>query len=196
MGREAVVSATAGEDAGEVKAILESGELILRGAFRRRWPRAALTGMRVEDGALLLTAAGELVRLDLGPLAEGWAKALATPPPSLRAKLGLDKGKALVVGPVADAELAVALEGVTVGALEEATMVVAVVTTDTDLAAALAALEGRRDRPLWVVYPKGRGVVLGDGEIRAALRAAGMMDTKACAVSERMTATRYGFGGG
>ena len=194
MGREAVVSATAGEDAGEVKAILEGGELILRGAFRRRWPRAALTGVRVEDGRLCLMAAGEPVRLDLGPLVEGWARALVTPPPSLRAKLGLDKGKALVVGPVADAELSTALEGATVGSLAEAAMVVAVVTTEADLAAALAALDGRRDRPLWAVYPKGRGVVFGDGAIRTALRAAGMMDTKVSAVSERLTATRYGFG--
>ncbi|MCF1707219.1 DUF3052 domain-containing protein [Tabrizicola sp. J26] len=194
MGREAVVLATAGEDAGEVKAILESGELILRGAFRRRWPRAALAGVRVEDGVLALTAAGEPVRLDLGPMADRWAKALATPPTSLQAKLGLNRGKALVVGPVADSELAAALEGATAGSLEEAAMVVAVVTTDIDLATAQAALEGRRDRPLWVVYPKGRGVVFGDGEIRTALRAAGMMDTKACAVSERLTATRFGFG--
>lgn len=195
MGREAVVSATAGTDAGEVKALLESAELILRGAFRRRWPRGALTGVRVEDGALVLTAAGEPVRLDLGPLAEDWAKALATPPPSLRSKLGLDKGNALVVGPVTDAELAAALEGVTAGSLDEAAMVVAVVATDADLAMALAALESCRDRPLWVVYPKGRGVAFGDGAIRTALRAAGMRDTKACAVSERMTATRYGVVG-
>lgn len=195
MGREAVISATAGEDAGEVKATLESGELILRGAFRRRWPRAALTGVRIEEGALLLTAAGEPVRLDLGALAGAWAKALATPPPSLRSKLGLDKGKALVIGPVTDAELSAALEDASVASLEEATLVVAVIETEADLARALAALEGRRDRPLWVVYPKGRGVVFGDGAIRTALRAAGMMDTKACAVSERLTATRYGFGG-
>ena len=195
MGREAVISATAGEDAGEVKAILESGELILRGAFRRRWPRAALTGVRVENGALFLTAAGEPVRLELGALAGAWAKALTTAPPSLRSKLGLGRGKALVVGPATDAELTAALEGVTAGSLAEAAMVVAVVETDADLARALAALEGRRDRPLWVVYPKGRGVAFGDGAIRTALRAAGMMDTKACAVSERLTATRYGFGG-
>ncbi len=195
MGREAVITATAGADAGEVRAILESGELILRGAFRRRWPRAALTGARVEDGALLLTAAGEPVRLELGALAAAWAKALGTPPPSLRSKLGLDKGKALVIGPVEDAELTTALEDARVATLEEATLVVAVVETDSDLARALTALEGRRDRPLWAVYPKGRGVVFGDGEIRTALRAAGMMDTKACAVSERLTATRYGFVG-
>lgn len=194
MGREAVISATAGEDAGEVRAILESGALILRGAFRRRWPMAAMTGARVEDGALLLTAAGEPVRLELGAQAAAWAKALATPPPSLRSKLGLDKGKALVVGPVEDAELSAALKDARVASLEEATLVVAVIGSEADLARALAALEGRRDRPLWVVYPKGRGVAFGDAAIRSALRAAGMMDTKACAVSERLTATRYGFG--
>ena len=45
--------------------------------------------------------------------------------------------------------------------------------------------------PLWTVYPKGKAGQFGDTAIRTALRDAGWRDTKSCAVSERLTATRY-----
>lgn len=46
---------------------------------------------------------------------------------------------------------------------------------------------------LWTIYPKGRGVAFGEREIRTALRAAGFRDTKSCAVSGLLTATRYNY---
>jgi hypothetical protein len=41
MGREALTHAEVGGECGEVRALLESGELILRGAIRRHFPRSA-----------------------------------------------------------------------------------------------------------------------------------------------------------
>ena len=38
MGREAVTHAEVGSERGEVRALLEGGELILRGAIRRHFP--------------------------------------------------------------------------------------------------------------------------------------------------------------
>jgi hypothetical protein len=46
--------------------------------------------------------------------------------------------------------------------------------------------------PLWAVYPKGMAANPGEAAIRSALRSAGWMDNKTCAVSARLTATRYG----
>lgn len=196
MGREALVraridgAAGAAGETGEVKALLEARELILRGPIRRRYPTAAMREVRVRDSSLTFDCAGETVTLDLGArAAASWAAAITRPPPTLRAKLGLDKGAtALLVGDCGDADLAQALDGVRTDDPAAADMVVARIDGPDDLAVAQAAAGSL---PLWAVYPKGRSVVFGDTAIRTALRAAGWRDTKSCAVSDRLTATRY-----
>ena len=86
MGREARVRADVGSEAGEVKALLESQELILRGEIRRRFSKAAMTDVAADGDTLRFIFAGETVRLHLGSkVAQAWAKAIATMPPSLRA---------------------------------------------------------------------------------------------------------------
>ena len=196
MGREALIHAEVAGEAGEVRALLESGELILRGDIRRRFARPALENVGVEGEILRFACGGETVRLHLGAeVAASWASVIAKPPPSLRAKLGLNKGaRALVIGSCDDAALIEALGGATVGDNGDADMLIAYLTGPDDLAAALAVQGTDRARPLWAVYPKGKDVAFGYTAIRAALRAAGFRDTKSCAVSDRLTATRYNVG--
>lgn len=196
MGREALIHAEVAGEAGEVRALLESGELILRGDIRRRFARAALEDLGVEGGILRFACGGEIMRLYLGAeVATRWASVIAKPPPSLRAKLGLDKGaRALMIGSCDDAALIEALEGATVGKNGDADMLIAYLAGPDDLASALAVQSTGRARPLWAVYPKGKDVAFGGSAIRAALRAAGFRDTKSCAVSDRLTATRYNAG--
>lgn len=193
MGREAVVQAEVGSEVAEVRALLESTELILRGKIRRRFPRAALENLRAADGALQFTCFGETVQLYLGSrAAESWLKAIATPPPNLRAKLGLGKGaKAKLIGVCDDAKLAEALDGILVEDVREASMLIARIDDPNDLAAARRIHTSCLAAPIWAIYPKGKGVAFGDGEIRAEMRAAGFRDTKSCAVSGWLTATRY-----
>jgi hypothetical protein len=192
MGREALVHAEVGGEAGEVRALLESSELILRGEIRRRFPKAAMTDLRVEDDMLCFVCQGDAVRLALGArAAASWAEAIAKPPPSLRAKLGLDKGaKARLIGVCDDVVLAEAVDGALAHAGEAATMLIVCVNGLDDLAKALDALSAAPQMALWAIYPKGK-VTFGDTAIREALRAQGLRDTKSCAVSERLTATRY-----
>ncbi len=45
--------------------------------------------------------------------------------------------------------------------------------------------------PVWIVHGKGKAAVFGDNAVRAAMRAEGWIDIKACAVSETLSATRY-----
>jgi hypothetical protein len=192
MGREALTWAEAGSEAGEVRALLESSELILRGAIRRRFPRDELSQIRVEGDMLRLDCAGEAVALALGAIvAYRWAKVIATPPPSLREKLGLATGRAVCVGTFADAALEAALANTLTNAVQEADMVIACVSGAGDLDVALAAHKTHSALPLWVIYSKGKGAAFGDGEIRATLRARGFIDTKSCAVSDLLTASRY-----
>ncbi len=195
MGREAVTQVEAGCEAGEVRALLESTELILRGDVRRRFSRSRLEAVRVEGGVLRFACDGEDVRLHLGEhAARAWAEAIARPPPSLRSKLGLEPSKrAFLVGTCDDDALAEALQGVLVADIAQAALLVARIDGPGDLAAAQAAHANRPSLPLWVVHPKGKGVAFGDGAIRAVLREAGFIDTKSCAVSDRLTASRYGL---
>ncbi|MBV8766570.1 MAG: hypothetical protein JO137_19785 [Hyphomicrobiales bacterium] len=193
MGREALVHAEVGGENGEVRALLESGDLILRGAIRRRYSRSALTSVAVEKEALRFTCAAEVVRLFLGSRkAESWCKAITTPPPSLRAKLGLQNGaRAVLIGSFNDGALAAALDGVLVEDGAADAMMIACIEGPNDLSAAQAMHAAHPSLALWAIYPKGRGVSFGEREIRDALRAKGLRDNKSCAVSERLTATRF-----
>jgi hypothetical protein len=179
---------------GEVKALLESDSLILRGAHRQVFPLATLDAARCEGDSLCFTAAGEAFELALGAeRAARWAKKILTPPPSLAAKLGIGpNAKALVIGTVDDPALAEALAGNIAATEAEARLSLAIVTDEAVLAAALrghdAALGGK---PIWIVHGKGRHATFGEAAVRAFMRAAGWMDNKVAAVSERLSATRY-----
>jgi hypothetical protein len=56
---------------------------------------------------------------------------------------------------------------------------------------ASAAKYLKPDGALWAFLPKGRGASPADAEVRAAGRAAGLVDNKISAYSETHTATRY-----
>lgn len=192
MGKEADIHAEIGDVAGEVRALLERDELILRGEIRRRFPRASLQDVTVADGVLSFTSTGQQVQLHLGDAAQTWYTAITSPPPSLRAKLGLDRGaRALLYGECDDPELDDALDGVLTEDGAQAAMLVACITSPEDLAAAEALQAQYPQLPIWAVYPKGRNVAFGDNAIRETLREHGFRDTKSCAVSSRLTATRY-----
>jgi hypothetical protein len=194
MGREASTYAQVGNEEGEARALLESTELILRGPIKRRFPKTAVEQVRVDGDALRFRVADEAVTLHLGAKqAQSWAAAIAKPPPSLRSKLGLnDDARALLIGDLKDEALAQATDGRLTTNGAQAQMIIAVVEGPADLAKARQAQDLFPQTPLWVIYPKGRGVAFGDGAIRAILREAGLRDTKSCAVSDTLTATRYG----
>ncbi len=193
MGREAQIYVEAGREAGEVRVLLESAELILRGEIKRRIPKAAMEDIRVDGELLRLRVGDEIITLHLGAkMAQSWANAISKPPPSLAAKLGLGKdARALVVGKITDDALARATEGFLVKDGAKAQMIIAIIDGPSDLAKAQKIHAGFPTLPLWTIYPKGRGVTFGDTAIRAALRESGFRDTKSCAVSDKLTATRY-----
>lgn len=195
MGREAITRVEVGGDAADGRVLLESTELILRGDIRRRFPRDRLADVRVDGEVLRFTCEDQTVALHLGAgVAETWAKAIATPPPGLRAKLGLASGaRAYRVGRFEDAALDEALAGTLVDTMADADMMIACLAGPADLDTALAVHGARPVVPVWAVYPKGTGVAFGDGAIRSRLRALGFRDSKSCSVSARLTATRYGL---
>jgi hypothetical protein len=193
MGREAIVHAICGNEAGQVKALLESHELILRGDIRRRFLKEAIENLAVHGDALTFVCAGEQVQIDLGANgAASWFEAIQKPLPSLAAKLGLDKGaRARLIGVCDDPALSVAISDALVTADQMPDMIVAVIDTEKDLDQALSAQARFPNIALWAVYRKGKAAAFGDAAIRAKLRNCGFRDTKSCAVSNQFTATRY-----
>lgn len=197
MGLEAVcevrVRRGAALEEGEAKALLESLELILRGGIRRRWAIAALGDLAVAGEALRFSAGEEQVQLLLGAAtAAKWLAKLGKPPPTLAQKLGLGMAaQAAVWGPLDDANLAQALAGHLAADPAQAAMLVAVMLSEADLQAAMAAHARLPCRNLWAVIPKGPRSTLPESVVRNTRRAAGYTDNKTSAVSERLTATRY-----
>jgi hypothetical protein len=111
MGREAECDCEWGEDRATVKALLESGELILRGEMRRKVLFAAIERVRVERDRLCFVFKGEHVSLALGDkVAAKWAEAIAAPPATLAKKLGIKAESSVrMLGPVDDDALETAL---------------------------------------------------------------------------------------
>ena len=79
MGREAICTCDWAGEVTEVKALLESGEIILRGGLRKRLPFRDLQQVKAVAGRLCFTVACERAELLLGsPAAEKWATTSST----------------------------------------------------------------------------------------------------------------------
>jgi hypothetical protein len=194
MGLEAKCDCSWSGGSGEVRALLEARELILKGHLRRTLRIAEMTEVRVEGQNLHFRVAGDEIALGLGADRAGrWAKKIAAPPPSLAQKLGVGpSSKVLVTGPMEDAALRQALEGSRAASAEEARLCLAVVTDETALEQALRVHEALPLKaPIWIVHGKGPRAAFGEGPVRKLMREAGYKDNKVSAVSDKLSATRY-----
>ncbi len=194
MGLEAESELTTAGQTVHVKALLESHDLILRGAVKKTLPVRELSDPRTMNDQLVFEHAGQSYSLSLptGQAAK-WLKKLTTEPPSLAAKLGVDAThKALVSGQAGDAALKAALDGVTTTDPHEAAIGIAIVGQPDELSDALAnLLKTLPAAPVWIVFPKGAKSPLPESAVRTHLHALGLVDTKTCAVSDTLTALRF-----
>jgi hypothetical protein len=181
-----------------VKALLESGELILRGDLRRRVPITAMQKVRAEGDTLSFTVNGERVQLTLGSdTAARWAQAIAAPPATLAKKLGITSETTVrMLGPVDDRALEAALAEAKSLNSRQSTLLIARIDTPAGLAAALrkTLAEVTSGVPLWLVYPKGsapKGHSLTESDVRTAARDIGLIDTKVASVSPTLTALKF-----
>ena len=204
MGQEARCLARVGERVVEVKALLESDELIVRGEHRARLPFAGLDGVEAADGRLTLHRDGESIVLELGPSAERWAAKIRNPP-TLLDKLGVKAGQRVATLGLTDLDLLVQLRAVATvteyppGATDVATPersgaeldLVFVEVGSRDELGVLAALREAivQHGAFWVLHPKGRAD-LKDTDVMAAGKAAGLVDNKVARVSETLSALR------
>lgn len=184
-------------EAGERTAVtlhLESDALEVSGGRRAKVPRSEFRRIDAIDGVMEFEAGGDSFRFELGDAASAWAKALATPAPSLAEKLGVAHGESVAVrGELPIAELTEALSDAPRLAPWEAAVVVAVVRTEAELDSLPGWLrECGVVAPVWIVHGKGRASTApGDNAVRTVMRAAGLHDTKVSAIGGTWSATRY-----
>jgi hypothetical protein len=194
MGREANCTCDWAGITAEVKALLETGELILRGGIRKRIPFSALKTVKATGDRLSFTVDGEPVQLILGPAASKWAMAITSPAPTLASKLGIT-GKTAVrtIGDCSDETLREALAEAVRFATKDADLIVACVDSPASLDSALRQTKTQllKGVPIWMVYPKGPGHAVNEASIRTLLREIGMIDTKVASVSAKYTALRF-----
>lgn len=195
MGREATCHCKWGDEEGDCKVLLESGELILRLGLRRRVPISSLAGVSTHGDKLVFRVGQDPVELHLGPdVAQRWAKAIATPLPSLATKLGISRAtKLLVLGKIDSKELeaAVAEAATEGGGKANLTLICASSRLEIENALARWFQGDTSSGPLWLVFPKGARSEVKESELRELLRGRGFMDTKVASVSAKLTAIRF-----
>jgi hypothetical protein len=195
VGREATCICDRAGKTVEVKALLDTGEIILRGGMRKRIPFSELSEVKANGERLCFTVGGEAVQLALGPAAAAKrAAAITGPPTSLARKLGItDKTVVRVIGEICDEALKEALAEAAGVQAKDAGLIVACVDSTESLHGALRTAKAQflKGVPIWMVYAKGPGHAINETAIRSLLRENGMIDTKAASVSAKYTALRF-----
>ena len=192
MGREAEAEAEFAGASGTVRVLLESSELILRGALKARISRDSIQGFHADGVDLVLQTAKGPLRLTLGEAeAARWILALAKPPPSLAEKLGLRANRPVhLLAPLSDAALIAAVSPF-LSPPETAACLLAELPDAASFFATQPQLKLWPALPFWGVTVKGKASAFTENALRDLLRADGYIDVKSCAVSARWSATRY-----
>jgi hypothetical protein len=198
MGREVVCPARIDGKGRTGKALLETGEIIFRGADGRppvRIPFGSIKELSAAAGALTVRWTGGEAVFALGKDAQAWENKIRNPPSRLD-KLGVKPGmKVAVIGklePAVQQELAARAElraGKPRGG-EDLIFVAVERKADLDRLAALAGVVAP-EGAIWVVRRKGKDAPVTERESMAAGKAAGLVDTKVVGLSETHTAERY-----
>lgn len=194
MGDEASCRVRVGGKAAEVKALLETAELVLRGGVRRKIPLSALTEVTADEGVLRLVWPDGEVELELGAQAERWAKKIRSPKGRID-KLGVKAGQRVSVVGLEEEDFIAELKARTEDVADGPRKGSAHLFFGADTRAALKRLGTLKaylapDGALWVIRPKGMKEIT-EADVRSAGKAAGLVDTKVVAFSKTHTAEKF-----
>lgn len=179
------------------KALLETDDLIFRGAdgFRVKLPLKSLANVRAVAGELSFDAPNGPFVLELGEKAVRWAERIREPR-SLLDKLDLKPTHAVAILGGRDATFVKELGGrvgsVTLGRVPKASDVIFLWAETPTALRRLATLTRTiaRDGAIWVIHPKGAASKLRDVDIFAVARKVGLTATKVARFSETHTAEK------
>ncbi len=193
MGNEVLTLVELGAESARAKALLETDELIVRGAIKARIPFKEMKNVRAEEGVLLLRWKTRDVRIHVGRDAAKWAEKIRNPK-SVLEKLGVKAGqKVSVIGEV-DGAFTELLEARGAEVALKARPDRDVIFFAANRREELARLEELRRAlqpagAIWVVRPKGNPAI-SEADVLAAAKAAGLVDVKVVRFSATHTAER------
>ncbi len=175
------------------KALLETREIMFRGEFRLQIPFQEIRSADAKAGELHVMSAAAVAVFELGPQAEKWALKIRNPR-SLLDKLGVKPDSRVAVLGVRDeaflADLAARVPGVAKRRVKDADLIFLAAEAPAALDQLGPLLDClKRDGAIWVVYPKGRKE-MNENDVRAAGRAAGLVDVKVAAFSDTQSALK------
>jgi len=196
MGQEIQCQVRVGKTLGTGKVLLESAELIFRGAdLRLKIPFRQMTSVEAVDGWLRVQSPDGSAAFHLGPQAARWADKIKNPK-SLIDKLGVKPGMRASVLGIRDNNFLRDLKNRTSDISEDKP------AKDSDLiffgAERADALEKLRalspslkpDGAIWVVYPKGQKHIT-ESNVFAVGKRAGLVDVKVASFSATHTALKF-----
>jgi hypothetical protein len=193
MGLEAACTVRVGRKTSAGKALLEGESLLFRGEFRLDIPFDRMKNVAVAGDELVVKTDDSEARLELGaPIADRWAR-LIKEPKGLFEKLELGPQSRVAVVDVRDTLFVTALRertaGVAEGRVPEGAPVIFFGADTRDALRKVPLLRARLvdTGTLWIVRPKGSKFI-SEADVLAALRGAGLVDTKVVAFSKTHTA--------
>lgn len=194
MGIETTCRVETEAGTGDAKVLLETEELIVRGAFKTRIPLKTVDAAEVDGRKLIVSHGNSRTVLHLGPEAARWADRILNPRSRLE-KLGVKPGMVVscqgISDPALQDELTAAGATVSWGRIKkDSDLIFLGVERDPEvsrIAPAVASL--RPSGAIWVIHPKGKEGVK-DTAIFAAGREAGLVATKVAKFSESHTAEK------
>jgi hypothetical protein len=195
MGLEARCAARYRGERSDGKALLETDEIVFRGAFRFAAPFGQLWEVHVDGGDLHLALPDGVAVLELGTDAAKWADRILNPKSRLD-KLGIKPGQRVCLVDFADPELLAELaargaEVVECGSVGSVDHVFLGVRARDDLARLPELIAWLRPKGgIWTIRRKGSSDV-SEADVLGAGRAAGLTDTKVVRFSEALTAERF-----
>lgn len=195
MGQEAQCTVRFGKQVSAGKALLEGDMLLFRGTFRLPIPFKHVRSVAARNGLLRVRFSGGVATLKLGPLAERWVKKIRSPK-SLIDKLGVTSDSRVAILGVRDAGFWTALtdraKQISKGRLmRETDMIFFAADRRADLSR-LRSLQMhlKPNGAIWVVAPKGVQH-LTEGDVLAAGKQVGLVDTKVVSFSATHTAHKF-----
>ncbi len=195
MGLEAVCIAHYGDSVSEGRALLESGDLCFRGAFRLTIPFNEMRSVAADHGNLEVAFGGGLAVFELGAAAERWADRIQHPPQRID-KLDVKPDSRVAILGLTDTEFVSQLRSRTSYVLQHSLAPgLNLIFLRADTLAMLDQLDAlepflQRDGAIWVIAPKGRRQISEMAVLNAG-RAAGYVDVKVASFSSTHTAHKF-----
>jgi hypothetical protein len=198
VGKEANCSVKIGKRYVKGKALLETSELVFRGAedgFRLKIAFSNIKSAKAVDGELRLRTADELAVFELGATAEKWCEEILHPKTRLE-KLAVKAGGSVSLAGAFDAGFLRELREVTKnlhdGKIDASSEIIfASADSAKDLGAIGKIAKGMRGATgLWVVYPKGKKEIT-ENDVLVAGRKVGLKDVKVVGFSPTHTALKF-----